>query len=78
MTGSMRARDVVTAGRLEVHGDLSTDRLIGDYNDCGAHISGDVHARLFYGEHHHFTIGGALSAHAVIGRPRLEIAPHQP
>lgn len=74
VTGNMRARDVVTAGWLEVHGDLSTDRLIGDYNDCAAYIGGDVHAQLFYGEEHHFTIGGALSAHAVIGRPRLEIA----
>ncbi|MEV5204845.1 hypothetical protein [Streptomyces sp. NPDC053720] len=74
VTGNMRARDVVTAGWLEVHGDLSTDRLIGDYNDCGAYIGGDVHAQLFYGEHHHFTIGGALSANAVIGRPSLEIA----
>ena len=74
VTGNMRARDVVTAGWLEVHGDLSTDRLIGDYNDCSAYIGGDVHALLFYGEEHHFTIGGALSANAVIGRPRLEIA----
>lgn len=74
VTGNMRARDVVTAGWLEVHGDLSTDRLIGDYNDCSAYVGGDVHARLFYGEEHHFTIGGALSANAVIGRPRLEIA----
>ncbi|MFF9566224.1 hypothetical protein [Streptomyces sp. NPDC014685] len=74
VTGNMRARDVVTGGWLEVHGDLNTDRLIGDYNDCGAYIGGDVHARLFYGEEHHFTIGGALSANAVIGQPRLEIA----
>ncbi|MER5989335.1 hypothetical protein [Streptomyces sp. NPDC001787] len=74
VTGNMRARDIVTGGWLEVHGDLSTDRLIGDYNDCSAHIGGDVHARLFYGEEHHFTIGGALIANAVIGRPRLKIA----
>jgi hypothetical protein len=74
VTGDMRARDVVTAGWLEVHGDLSTDRLIGDYNDCGAHIGGDVRTRLFYGEEHHFAIGGALHADAVLGRPRLEIA----
>ncbi|MEU9620601.1 hypothetical protein ACIQWV_32795 [Streptomyces sp. NPDC098085] len=74
VTGNMRVRDVVTAGWLEVHGDLSTDRLIGDYNDCGADIGGDVHAQLFYGEVHHFTIGGALNANAVIGQPCLEIA----
>ncbi|MFI8438278.1 hypothetical protein ACIGJO_31960 [Streptomyces sp. NPDC079020] len=75
VTGNMRARDVVTGGWLEVHGDLSTDRLIGDdYNDCGADIGGDVHAQLFYSEHHHFAIGGALIANAVIGEPSLEIA----
>jgi hypothetical protein len=50
------------------------DRLIGDYNDCSAYIGGDVRTGLFYGEEHHFTIGGALSANAVIGQPRLEIA----
>ncbi|MFH9655586.1 hypothetical protein ACH4MT_32420 [Streptomyces anulatus] len=74
VTGNMRARDVVTGGWIEVHGDLRTDRLIGDYNDCSAYIGGDVHAQLFYGEEHHFTIGGALIANAVIGEPRLEIA----
>ncbi|MDK0524402.1 hypothetical protein [Streptomyces sp. ML-6] len=74
VTGNMRARDIVTAGWLEVHGDLSTDRLIGDGNDCSASIGGDVHARLFCGENHHFTMGGALIADAVIGEPSLEIA----
>jgi hypothetical protein len=74
VTGNMTARDVVTAGFLEVHGDLDTGRLIGDYNDCDAYIGGDVRANLFYGEEHFFTIGGTLVAEAVIGRPRLEIA----
>ncbi|MFH9202030.1 hypothetical protein ACH4KO_10070 [Streptomyces anulatus] len=74
VTGNMRARDVVTGGWTEVHGELRADRLIGDYNDCSAYIGGDVHAQLFYGEEHHFTIGGALIANAVIGEPRLEIA----
>ncbi|MGW2045869.1 hypothetical protein ACWCPF_11880 [Streptomyces sp. NPDC001858] len=74
VTGDMKARDVVTAGWLEVHGDLRADRLIGDYNDCAAYIGGDVRTGLFYGEEHHFTVGGTLTAAAVIGRPRLEIA----
>jgi hypothetical protein len=74
VTGDMQARDVVTAGWLEVHGDLRTDRLIGDYNACSAYIGGDVRAGLFYGEEHHFTIGGAIAADVVIGEPRLEIA----
>lgn len=74
VTGSMRARDIVTAGWLEVHGDLVVDRLVGDYNDCAAYLGGDVTCRLFYGEEHHFTIRGALTAGVVLGRPRLEIA----
>ncbi len=73
VTGDMRARDVVTSGWLEVHGDLSTDRLIGDYNDCAAHIGGDVLVTLFYGEEHFFTIEGELAADVVIGVPRLMI-----
>jgi hypothetical protein len=71
VTGDMRARDVVTAGWLEVHGDLHTGRLIGDYNDCSALIGGNVHAELFYGEEHWFTVGGRVDASAVVGRPRM-------
>ncbi|MEU4416496.1 hypothetical protein [Nocardia salmonicida] len=73
VTGDMHARDVVTAGWLEVHGDLHVGRLIGDYNDCSAYIGGDVLADLFYGEEHFFTIEGELDAEVVIGRPRLMI-----
>jgi len=74
VTGDMRARDVITAGWLEVRGSLTTGRLIGDYNDCGARIDGDVRAELFYGEEHHFNIGGELRADIIVGRPRLTIA----
>ncbi|ROO86883.1 hypothetical protein EDD29_4465 [Actinocorallia herbida] len=71
VTGGMRARDVVTAGWLEVHGDLRTGRLIGDYNDCSALIGGDVHADLFYGEEHWFTVEGRVHANVVVGTPRM-------
>ncbi|MET8148799.1 hypothetical protein ACIBSW_17590 [Actinoplanes sp. NPDC049668] len=71
VTGDMRARDVVTAGWLEVHGDLYAGRLIGDYNDCSALIGGDVHAELFYGEEHWFTVGGRVDAKVVVDRPRM-------
>lgn len=78
VTGSLRARDVVTAGWLEVHGSLTADRVIGDYNDCGAVIGGDVRAGLFYGEQHAFEIGGRLVCDAVIDRPRLTISSAPP
>jgi hypothetical protein len=76
VTGDLQARDVVTAGWLEVHGDLRCGHLIGDYNDCSTYIGGDVHARFFYGEEHFFTVGGAVHVEVVVGgahRPRLDI-----
>lgn len=66
VSGDMRARDVITTGYLEIGGSLATGTLIGDYNDCTARIGGDVHARVFYGGDHHFTIGGRLIADAVL------------
>ena len=76
VTGDMRARGVITAGWMEVHGSLACGHLIGDYNDCSAYIGGDVHAGLFYGEEHFFTIKGALHAGLVISGPtgpRLDV-----
>lgn len=60
VTGDLTARDIITAGFLEVHGNLTCGRLLGDYNDCSAYISNDVTADLFYPENHSFTIGGGL------------------
>jgi hypothetical protein len=41
--GTLRARDVVTAGLLEVHGDLvARQAVVGDYNDGGALVLGDL------------------------------------
>jgi hypothetical protein len=77
VTGSMKARDIVTAGFLEVHGDLEVkDRLIGDYNDCNAWIGGNVSCSLFFPEEHFFTVGGAFHAEHVLGnaKHRLECA----
>ena len=73
VTGDLRARDVITAGWLEVHGDLVADRVVGDYNDCSAQVGGDIRTSLFYGEQHHFQVGGELHG-IVIGHPRLTIA----
>lgn len=57
-------------GYLLVDGDLTCGRLIGDYNDCSAFISGDLTADLFYGEEHFFTIGGALHVTTILGDPK--------
>lgn len=74
VSGDMRARDVITTGWLEVRGSLEAGTLIGDFNDCAARIGGDVRVRVFYGEEHHFTIGGSLTADALLDLGHLDIA----
>lgn len=76
VTGSMTVRDVVTAGWLEVHGNLDVAKhLIGDYNDCSAYIGGDVRARLLYPEEHYFEIGGTVHVENAVGnRSRVKAA----
>ena len=78
VSGDMRARDVITMGYLDVDGSLTTGTLIGDYNDGTARIGGDVHARVFYGEEHYFTIGGRLIADAVLDLHHMDIAVRPP
>lgn len=69
VTGNFTAGAVVTAGFLEVHGDVTvTGPLLGDYNDCSAFVGGSVRCELFYPEEHHFTIKGDLIAAIGIGR----------
>lgn len=51
VTGAMTARDVLTAGWLEVHGELTAGVVIGDYNHGGAHL-GSLRARVLYPEEH--------------------------
>ncbi len=71
VTGDMRARDVVTAGLLSVHGDLSVERsLIGDDNHGRAIVGGDVSCELFYPEEHYFSVGGAFRARHLVGKVR--------
>ncbi len=74
--GSMTAGRVITAGWLDVLGDLTVDGpLIGDYNDCSARIGGDVRCGLFYPENHHFEVGGRLITPVAVGSKwRLEAA----
>ncbi len=68
VTGAMRARDVVTAGWLEVHGNLDVaNHLIGDYNDCSAYVGGDVRAGLLYPEEHSFEIVGEVHVEHALG-----------
>jgi hypothetical protein len=75
VTGAMTARDVLTAGWLEVHGELTArGSVIGDYNHGGAHLGG-LRARVFYPEHHHFEVTGPVAVeYAVDSKHRLETA----
>lgn len=66
--GSMTVGRMITAGWLDVLGDLTvTGPLIGDYNDCSARIGGDVRCELFYPENHHFEVGGRLATPIALG-----------
>lgn len=66
--GDMKARDVLTNGWLEVHGDLTVRQtLAGFYNDCSASIGGNLGARLFFPETHYFDVGGDLNVEHVVG-----------
>lgn len=65
--GSMRAKTIITSGQLEVHGDVTCEHLIGDYNDYGATLSGSVKARLFWPENHHFELAKAPDVELVVG-----------
>ncbi len=78
VTGDLRARDVVTAGFLEVHGNMTvTGRVIGDYNDCQAWIGGDLTCSLFYPEEHYFNVGGWFRATTVLGNSKHRVSsPH--
>lgn len=63
VTGTLKAKSLITAGWLEVHGDLVVDdALVGDYNDCSAEVFGDARARFFYPEEHFFKVHGSLHA----------------
>ena len=66
--GAMRAERVVTSGALCVAGARVVDELLaGDMGEHSADIRGDVTARFFVPENHHFEIGGTLRADAVLG-----------
>ena len=75
VTGNLRANAAVTAGFLEVHGDLVVrGSLIGDYNDGSAYIAGNVRCGLFYPENHHFTVLGDLEAGTAIGAVKHRVS----
>lgn len=76
VTGSMRARDVITSGWLEVCGNLTVERaLLGDGNDCAAWIGGEVACQLFYPERHPFRVGGGVTAPFAFGDAGLLSTP---
>lgn len=67
--GSLRARHIITGAQLEIHGDLETRHLVGDYNDYSAMVQGKTTATTFYPENHHFELsGGADIALELEGR----------
>jgi len=65
--GDLRAADVVTGGRLVVQGDLrTTGCIVGDYNDGGTHVHGNVDAQLLAMFDHPYRIEGKIRARFVL------------
>jgi len=65
--GSLRAKTIITSGQLEVRGSVRCEHLIGDNNDYGATFSGDVTAKLFWPENHHFELTKPPKLDLVVG-----------
>lgn len=66
--GNLDADHVITAGTLEVRGDLSARGCVcGDYNDGAALVHGALRARFFFPEQHHFTVKGKVDVTTLAG-----------
>lgn len=73
VTGSMRAGDIITASSLDVIGDVeAAGVIIGDYNDGGAHVRGNLRAQLFAPTDHPFRVDGKVSAAHVLADGRCK------
>lgn len=71
----LRAAGIVTAGFLEVRGDVRCDGpMLGDYNDCNCLVHGSVHCDLFYPEEHFFEVRGDLCAKVALGNVKHRVA----
>lgn len=57
VAGALRARNLITSGWLDVGEVDVADCVVGDYNDCSAHVQGRLRARFFYPEEHFFGVG---------------------
>ncbi len=68
VTGSVYARNMVTSGSLFVAGNLEViGSLVGDRNSCAAEVGGNLVARFFYPENHHFTVHGKIDVSCAVG-----------
>ena len=66
--GSLHATGIVTAGFLEVRGDIRcAGPMLGDYNDCNCLVHGSIHCDLFFPEEHFFEVRGDLVARVALG-----------
>ncbi|TQF10372.1 hypothetical protein FJV41_39730 [Myxococcus llanfairpwllgwyngyllgogerychwyrndrobwllllantysiliogogogochensis] len=68
VTGSLRARDVITTGFLEVHGDLvASQSILFLDNDACCEVFGDVSAPFVYTNYHAVKVHGGVKARLVTG-----------
>lgn len=68
VTGSLRARDVISTGFLEVHGDLvASQSILFVDNDACCEVFGDVRAPFVYSSYHAVKVHGGVEARLVTG-----------
>jgi hypothetical protein len=73
--GDLRAAGIVTAGFLEVRGDVRcTGPVLGDYNDCNCLVHGSIHCDIFFPEEHFFEVRGDLIARVALGNVKHRVA----
>jgi hypothetical protein len=67
------AQHIITAANLDVMGSIHcTGALVGDYNDGGLHVRGNVQAKLFALYDHPYRIEGKTQATFTLGRGQPE------
>ena len=78
VTGNLRAGNLITAGWLEVHGNVEVNQCaLFDDNDCCAEVFGDLTAgALIFTDYHHVQAHGRVTAPVVISDFRRIESPH--
>ena len=77
VTGDLRARNLISEGWLEVHGDVRVEGCaVFDHNYCTAEIFGGLSAGFIFTRYHHVEVHGQVIASLVAGDAGHIESPH--